>query len=256
MQTLLARQDIVDSLVKLGLERGMALEVHSSMKSMGLVEGGAGAVIRALIGVVGEQGALVMSAYRVTPLIPLTEAEKSKGITAKVRKFGEHEDCQSGMGIISDTFRSWPGTCLGKGINRTCAWGKNAQLHSQGYEHLLSIDGSVLLIGVDIHRCSSMHTAEDKVEFPVQIEQHCELPEWVQREYPREDWYVEYSEPGKPAAVDAWAKVQAEAECRGFIRHGRIGDAGCMLFKARDVVGIYEEFLRADPYGLFGVEKE
>jgi len=255
MQKPLTQKDIADDLKRLGLERGAAVEVHSSLSSMGFVEGGAPTVINTLMDVVGEEGAIVMSAYLVTPLIPLTEEEKRKGITAKVRKLDENTDCKTGMGVIVDTFCKWPGTYLGKGINRVCAWGHNAKLHSQGYEYLLSINGWVLLIGVDIHRCSCMHTAEDKVEMPQEILEHFELPEEIQREYPKTDWYVEYNEPHKPLPEDAWGKVQMEAERRGLIRRGYIGKAKCMLFKAKPVVDIYEEFLRQDPFELFGIKK-
>ncbi len=144
MQKSLTQKDIVDDLKRLGLEGGAAVEVHSSLSSMGLVEGGALTVINALMDVVGEDGAIVMSAYLVTPLLPLTEEEQRKGITAKVRKLDEHTNCKTGMGIIVDTFCKLPNTYLGNGINRICAWGHDAKLHSQGYEYLLSIDGSVL----------------------------------------------------------------------------------------------------------------
>ncbi len=255
MQKSLTKKAIIHDLKKLGLERGIAVEVHSSLKSIGFVEGGAQTVINALMDVVSEEGAIVMSAYLVTPLIPLTEEEKRIGITAKVRKFDEHANCKSGMGVIVDTFCKLPNTYLGKGINRVCAWGHNAKLHSQGYEYLLSIDGWVLLIGVDIHRCSCMHTAEDKVELPKEIDEHFQLPEEIQRQYPRADWYVEYQDPHKTLPEDAWGKVQSEAERRGLIRRGYIGQAECRLFKAQPVVDIYEEFLRKDPFRLFGIEK-
>lgn len=255
MQKALTQKEIVDDLKRLGLEQGAAVEVHSSLSSMGSVEGGAQTVINALTQVVGEDGAIVMSAYLVTPLIPLTEEEKRKGITAKVRKLDENSNCKTGMGVIVDTFCKLPNTYLGKGINRVCAWGHNAKLHSQGYEYLLSIDGWVLLVGVDIHRCSCMHTAEDQVEMPKEIDAHFQLPEEIQRQYPRSDWYVEYQDPHQPLPEDAWGKVQIEAERRGLIRRGYIGNAECMLFKAKAVVDIYEEFLRKDPFGLFGIEK-
>lgn len=255
MQKPLTQKDIVDDLKRLGLERDAAVEVHSSLRSMGFVENGAQTVINALMEVVGEEGAIVMSAYLVTPLIPLTEEEKRKGITAKVRKLDEHAHCKTGMGVIVDTFCKLPDTYLGKGINRVCAWGRDAKLHSQGYEYLLSIDGWVLLIGVDIHRCSCMHTAEDKVEWPKEILEHFELPEEIQQQYPKSDWYVEYQDPHKPLPEDAWGKVQMEAERRGLIRRGHIGKAECMLFKAKPVVDIYEEFLRTEPFELFGIEK-
>jgi aminoglycoside N3'-acetyltransferase len=255
MEKPLRQKDIVDGLKRLGLERGAAVEVHSSLSSMGFVQGGAQTVIDALIEVMGEEGAIVMSAYLVTPLLPLTEEEKRRGIIAKVRMLDENEECKTGMGVVVDTFCKLPNTYLGKGIHRVCAWGHNAKLHSQGYKYLLSIDGLVLLIGVDIHRCSCMHTAEDQVEWPKEVLKHFQLPEEIQRLYPETDWYVEYNDPHKPLPVDAWGKVQKEAERRGLIRRGYIGKAECMLFQGKPVVAIYEEFLRTDPFELFGIEK-
>jgi aminoglycoside N3'-acetyltransferase len=257
MQKSLTQKDIVDGLKKLGLERGAAVEVHSSLSSIGHVEGGAPAVINALMDVVGEDGAIVMSAYPVSPVLPLTEEERQKGMIAKVRFLDENANCRTGMGIIADTFRKWPNTFLGKGIHRVCAWGHNASLHTQGYNYLLSMDGRVLLIGVDIHRCSCMHTAENKVVLPKKIiEARDQLPEELQRQYPGTNWYIEYHDPQKPYPEDAWGKVQTEAERRGLIKRGRIGKAECLLFKGKPVVDIYEELLRTDPYMLFGVAHE
>lgn len=252
----LTRKDIVEALKGLGVERGTALEVHSSLSSLGYVEGGAAAVIEALIEVVGEEGTIVMSAYPVTLPLPLTEEEKAKGIIAKVRFFDEDADYRSGMGLIADTFRHWPNTYLGKGIHRVCAWGHNANLHSRGYEYLLSIDGWVLLLGVGINRCSSMHTAEGKVEWPREILDYARLPEEMERLYPPSECYVQYNDPAKPLPENGWDKVSLEAERRGLIRRGTIGAAKCMLFRARPVVGIYEEWLRADPFKLFGIPRE
>jgi aminoglycoside N3'-acetyltransferase len=256
MEKPFTQKDIVDDLKRLGLVRGVAVEVHSSLSSMGAIEGGAPAVINALMEVVGEEGAIVMSAYLVTPPLPLTEEEKKKGIIAKVRLLDENEDCKTGMGIIVDTFCKYPNTHLGKGEHRVCAWGRDAELHTRGYEYLLSVDGWVLLIGVDINRCSCMHTAEDKVGLPEELIAHFQLPEEIQRQYPKDEWYVQYSDPQKPLPVDAWGKVQLEADTRGLIRKGTIGKAECMLFKGRSVVDIYEVYLRTDPFELFGVGKK
>jgi aminoglycoside N3'-acetyltransferase len=212
-------------------------------------------VIDALMNVVGEDGALVMSAYPVSKSLPLTEGEKTRGILAKVRTYDLDYDGPTGMGVIADEFRRRPNTVLGPGFHRVCAWGHNAHLHSQGYEYLLSIDGWVLLLGVDINSCSSMHTAEGKVEWPREITEHFQLPEEIQQQYPDAEWYVQYNDPGKPLPENAWEKVRIEAERRELIRRGRIGKAECLLFKGKPVVDLYEEFLRADPFKLFSVEK-
>lgn len=262
MEIRLKQDDIVDGLKRLGLAPGMAVEVHSSLSRLGFVEGGAPSVIKALMEVVGEQGAIVMPADPISPLLPLTEEDKARGIYAKVRILDENADEKSGMGVIADTFRTSPNTCLGKGIHRVCAWGRDAERYSQErYEYLVSVDGWALLIGVDIHRCSSMHIAEERVKLPQEIYDHFRLPEAVQQEldlaYPStEGWYVQYNGPYSPKADNAWEKVVAEAEQRGLIRRGRIGQAECMLFQVKPVIEIYENFRRTDPYKLFGIEKK
>ena len=245
----LTLSDIEDGLRQLGLPRGAAVEVHSSLSSLGWVEGGAPAVVDALMNVVGQEGALVMSAYPVSKPLPLTEEEKARGILAKVRLYGEDYDGPTGMGAIADEFRSRPGTILGSGFHRVCAWGHNAEQHSKGYHYLLETDGWVLLLGVGIGYCSSMHQAE-KVGIPTQVTEYFKLPEEIRRDYP-DEIYVAYGS----TPHDAWEKVRAKAEHRGLIRRHKIGEAACMLFKARPVVGIYEHALRTDPLGLFGIKK-
>lgn len=54
------RRDIVDALRRLGVSRGDVVLVHSSLKSLGYVEGGADTVIQAFLEAVGEEGTLVM----------------------------------------------------------------------------------------------------------------------------------------------------------------------------------------------------
>ena len=76
---------------------------------------------------------------------------------------------------------------LGRGdaveVHRVCTWGRDARLHAQGYQHLLDVDGWVLLISVDIWRCSSMHLAE-RVPIPAEIAAHFSIPDEIQRDYP------------------------------------------------------------------------
>ena len=105
---LLTQKDIEAGLRELGLRRGDAVEVHSSLSSFGWVEGGATTVIEALMSVVGKEGALVMSAYPVSPPIPLTEEEEARGITWKVRLLDLNSDEKTGLGAVADAFRKRP----------------------------------------------------------------------------------------------------------------------------------------------------
>ena len=248
---IIIEQQIEAGLRQLGIQEGNALEVHSSLRSFGSVEGGAASVIHALMRVVGPQGTIIMSAYPVSPPIPLSEEEQARGMTWKVRIFDEDSDEPSGMGVISDTFRKMPGVICGKGLHRVCAWGREAEQHSRDYRHLVDVDGSVLLMGVGIDRCSSMHLAEETVRLPEAITSVFTLPPDIRRDYDPSRWSVGYGS----TPDDAWMKVYQEADRRGLIKHQQIGNADCLLFKAQSVILIYEHWLRTDPFGLFGMSK-
>jgi aminoglycoside 3-N-acetyltransferase len=227
------------------------VEVHSSLRSLGRVEGGAETVLAALSSGVGQEGAIVMSAYPVTPPIPLTGEEIARGLTWKVRILSEDSAERTGMGAIADAFRSWPGVCCGTGLHRVCAWGRDAQWYCEkGYAHLLEVDGWALLMGVGYDRISSLHQAE-KVGFPEAVSRCFRIPEEILKDYPAEEWSIGFGS----TPEDAWLKVWEEARGSGLVKEGRIGQARCYFFKAAPVAGIYERWLRADPLGLFGVPK-
>lgn len=245
----LTQADIESGLRKLGLEAGQVVEVHSSLSSFGQVIGGPGTVVAALMNVIGSEGAIVMSAYPLSKVLPLSEEEKAWGILGKVRLYADDYRGPTGMGVIADEFCCWPGTILGPSPHRVCAWGKNAHHLSQGYHVLLKMDGWVLLLGVDIERCSCMHQAE-KQPLPPEIAHYFELPPEIARRY-SDDFYVAYGQ----TPENAWLKIQAQAEQQGVIQVGQVGQAICRFFKARPVVAAYEEALRTDPWALYGVKR-
>jgi aminoglycoside 3-N-acetyltransferase len=246
----ITQEQIENGLRNLGLSTGDAVEVHSSLSSLGNVIGGADTVIDALMNIVSKNGSIIMSAYPTSKPLPLSEEEKMQGIHAKVEIYDENYDGPTGMGIIVDKFKKRQGIIIGKGIHRVCAWGNNADLHSQGYNYLIEIGGKVLLIGVGIHRCSSMHQAE-KNGLPEEVKKYFTVPENIRNKYPS-NYFIDYGD----TPENGWDKIMLLAEQRGLIKKEKIGSAVCMLFRARDVVGIYETLLRTDPLGLFGIKSK
>jgi aminoglycoside N3'-acetyltransferase len=180
----------------------------------------------------------------------LSDEDRALGISWKVRILPGGSTERTGMGSIADTFRQWADVTCGSGLFRTCAWGRDAEWHCEGYHGLLAVDGWCLLLGVGIERCSSMHVAES-VPVPDAVSACWAIPEAVRRAYDPRLWSVGCG--GTPE--DAWQKVWAEADRQGLIRHGQIGRAACHLFKVRAVVGLYRRWRQADPYGLYGVDK-
>ncbi len=243
----LTKEEIVAGLQGLGIRPGVLLEVHSSLSSLGWVQGGAETVIEALIEAVGPEGALVMPAIPVSLPVPLTEEDMARGIAWKVRVLDLDSPERTGMGLIPDTFRQRPDVICGTQRYRTCAWGRDAQRYSEGFSGVPADGGDVLLIGVGIMRCSCMHVADGGV--PEEVRAMQRLPEDVAPYYPDDQWLVGYG----PTIEATWQAVWDDAVQAGDVRSARIGQAMCHFFPAQTVVRRYAERLRVDPFGAFGL---
>ena len=57
------QQELVDDLRRLGVSQGMVLTVHSSLRAVGAIEGGAHTLIAALLEAVGEAGTLMVPTF-------------------------------------------------------------------------------------------------------------------------------------------------------------------------------------------------
>ena len=245
------RAIIAQGLCDLGVRRGMALEVHSSLSSFGYVEGGAGTVIEALIDVVGREGAIVMPSFLISPSPPLTDEDKQMGLTLK-RRILEVNDrtTDNDMGTISNTFRDRMDTVTGNGTFRVSAWGKDAELHAtSGFGRIIDFGGYGLLLGVDIYRLSAMHYVEDVM--PREIRQKFSPSNAARAKYPENQWLIEAWSPD----VKPWYKIQGAANQAGLIKAGMIGKANCMLFKVKPVIELYRKALLNRPFELYGLEK-
>ena len=63
---MVTKEMLKNALTQLGVEKGMVLEVHSSLSSFGEHEGGAETVINTLKEIVTEEGSIFMPALRLS----------------------------------------------------------------------------------------------------------------------------------------------------------------------------------------------
>ncbi|MDE6751425.1 MAG: AAC(3) family N-acetyltransferase [Eubacterium sp.] len=243
----ITKQNIINGLLDLGLKSGDEIEVHSSLSSFGYVDGGAETVISALKEIVGESGSIFMPALRFSKELSLTEQDKSLGITTKIRILPE--DCEhSAMGIIADTFRKMPDTITNDGIFRISAWGKSANEVKDGLQYLIHNGGKALMLGVDIYKLTAMHYVENLL--PDDIKSYFPLSDEINNNYPPNKWLIEAGTfPRKP-----WYTIHNMAYEKGVIKDGIIGNSKVMFFDIWDVVGLYAEELKNNPYKLYGLE--
>ena len=245
------RTGIINGLHELGVKNGMAVEVHSSLRSIGHVESGADTVIKALMAVVGADGSIVMPSFLISPNPPLTDEDKQMGLTLKRRILDENDNTtDNDMGAIANTFRDRADTITGKGTFRVTAWGKNADLHAaSGVGRIIDCEGYALLLGVDIYRLSAMHYVEDAQ--PQEIRQKFTPSAEARAKYPENKWMIEAWSP----KVRPWYKIQEEAYKAGMIKDGMIGKAKCMLFKVKPVIELYRKALLECPFEFYGLEE-
>lgn len=246
---MITKEQLKNALKELGINKGMTLEVHSSMSSFGELEGGALTVIDTLKELVTEDGSIFMPALRLSKELELTENDKKLGITVKIRILDLDAE-KTAMGIIADTFRKMPDTYTGRDTISTSGWGKHGkEALTGGLDYAIHNGGKALMLGVDIYKLTAMHYVETIT--PDDINALFSPDEEINRIYPPDEWFIEAGHP----PVKAWYKIQAMAYEKGLIKEMFIGDCKAMFFDIWSVVSLYENELRNDPYGLWGIQK-
>lgn len=243
------REELKAALIELGIEKGMMLEVHSSLSSFGKLEGGADTVIDTLKELVTDEGSIFMPALRLSKELPLTEEDKKLGMTVKIKVLEADAD-RTAMGIVADTFRKMPGTFSGQDTISTSGWGKHGkEAITGGLDYPIHNGGKALMLGVDIYKLTAMHYVEGIT--PEDINQQFEPGEEINKRYPPDQWLIEAGHP----PVKAWYTIQRKAYERGLIKETVIGESKVMFFDIWDVISIYEDELRKNPYSLWGMAK-
>ena len=242
---MVTKEQLRTALEELGVEKGMTLEVHSSLSSFGELEGGAMTVIDTLEELVTEEGSIFMPALRLSPELPLTDDDKALGITVKIKILPPDAE-RTAMGLVADTFRKLPDTFAGQDTISTAGWGRHGkEALTGGLDYAIHHGGKALLLGVDIYKLTAMHYVEGAT--PEDISKRYEPTEAVNKIYPPDEWLIECGHP----PVKAWYKIQSAAYEKGLIKEAMIGNCKAMFFDIHDAISIYENELRTDPYGLW-----
>ncbi|GAB3766393.1 AAC(3) family N-acetyltransferase [Microlunatus parietis] len=243
--------ELVDGFRRLGVREGDYLEVHSSLRSFGSVDGGAETVINSVLRCVGPSGAVVMPAAQASKAVPLTEDEKQRGLTWKVRVLPSDDlETPTFQGFIADLFRTWPGVVR----NSYSAWGARAAEFSHGLAPFVEAGGRCLLLGVRFNRASCLHVGDARVRTPADVGRLFVPPPELLRDYPDDTWWIGYDARCPGAEFDNSHLLEDEAERRGLLDRTMIGNAPMVLFDARPVIEMSVQLRNAQPYRMAGVE--
>lgn len=236
--TTIDRSGIAGDLVALGIEPGDEVVVHSSLSSLGWVEGGADAVVDALVEAVGDAGTVVVPTF--TP-----NAGREAGFDVA--------ETPSETGAVTEALRSRPGAersrhpthsvaALGPGADAITAdhafsnpLGPDSPLH-----RVAERGGKILLLGVGNERNSTIHVAEAIEELPYKE--------------PTEPAYVRDGDGGKREVESSvvgsgsgFPKLDPVAECEGVFTRGSVGEADATLMRGAEILRVARAVLRDHP---------
>lgn len=241
---MLTRPQIAADLERLGLRPGDTVVLHSSLRSLGKLEGGPEAVIFALIDVLGKSGLLIFPTftYRTQVFDPTTEPART--------------------GLIPETARHWPGavrswhpthsvTAVGRDAADLCA----GHEHKGGFELDTPLDraaqrgGYVLLLGVGHNTNSTIHVGESHAGVPyLDVPFSGDAFTCARVLAPTGPIDITIRQP--PGCSKAFGSVERPLRERGAVRDGKVGEAIVQLVRSKAVIEATVGILTANPAAL------
>jgi aminoglycoside N3'-acetyltransferase len=242
------KADLLAGFRTVGVQEGGIIGVHSSLSRFGYVEGGAHTVVDALLEAVGPTGSVVVPSYSQNlERFELTDEERALGITWKSRllPFDKSKDaCWTGK--IPDTLWRRPQALRGDNISHSlAAIGPHAEELIRGWHKLRDLDGSILLLGVTLANCSSMHLAEEGIALPQYILDKMTTPAALRAKYPPQEWEIGYG------PYPDFMLMEGPAQARGVMQLARIGNAIVRCASLRALLALYAEYLGECPEAFY-----
>lgn len=239
----------------LGLKRGMTVLVHSSLSSVGWINGGPVAIIQALMDTVTAEGTLIMPAQSadlsdpaewLNPPIPW---EWWETVRNTMPAYEPEITPTYGMGKIAELFRTYPGVLRSDHPNVSfTAWGKQSKdiLAKHTIENglgegsplrkLYDSDAHVLFIGTSYETNTCFHLAEYRSGTREVIQKGAPILVEGERKW------VEYTDIDYDDTEFETIGIAFEQQCS--VKKGKIGSADSKLFSLREAVDYAEEFFK------------
>lgn len=256
-----SRESLIADLIGIGVREGGPLLVHSSLKALGWVSGGAAAVLHAISTVVTARGTLVMPAQSQdltdpagweAPPVPPNWLED---IRASMPAFDRLRTPTRDMGRIAELFRTWPAVCRSDHPTSSfAAWGAQASAVTREQSladpfgansplsRLYDLDAQILLMGVGFDCCTALHHAE-RLAWPDQDMRREGSPIMVEG---KRVW-TWYDTP--VLRTDLFDAAGSFLRKQGLVRTGQIGLAQCQIMSARAVIDAVADWWRSNVRG-------
>ena len=254
---------LAEDLHKMGIKEGDALMVHSSLKSIGWVQGGADTVIDAILSVIGEEGVLFVPT--------LTETIHPPGDDAMHKYAWDPKETPSRVGKITDTLWRRPNAHRSDhSTHSVAAIGKDAaelvKGHGEGastfdkrgpYGGYVKLGATILFVGTEMGPNTTLHVSEDWAELPYMMNDVKARVKTADGERP----VVCTMFPGGSRSFytrDANSPPVQLFYRLGLVREAKLGDATVQLIGAQDVINtMLKTYYDGDPaFLLLPAEKD
>ena len=239
------QEQIAEALQTLGLGTGHIVFVHSSLSSIGYVEGGADAVVDAFLEVLGSTGTLGV------PTFTFSHGGKPNPVFDPIRDPSE-------MGLITEVARTRPGArrshhllhsvaALGPHAEEiTAVHGPSAWAADGPFWKLYELDAHILMLGVPYLRCTFFHVIEQLVQ--VRYRRWREVDARVREPDGRKRPLPMFGYSPRPGFVgNDFNKLGVILEERGLAQVSAVGNAVARRFWARDALEVGLAEYRKDP---------
>ena len=245
------QSDLFAGLRRIGVASGDVALVHSSLSAFGRVEGGADAVIDAVIDAVARDGTVVFPAFTWRAYHDISEP-----VVFDMAR----ESVKEEVGLIPETFRNRPGVIRSPHLcHSVCALGPQARdvmgdgTKSWGpgssFGQLEELDVWNLLLGVGTGVCTAIHHVEDLMQVPYRHYRGYEGSTIIYPDGRREACRsIEFLP--EPGIHQTFPKMEAVFAERGVLRATKVGNAKVLGIRMRDLVRVTKECLQKDIYFL------
>jgi aminoglycoside 3-N-acetyltransferase len=235
-------------LAVLGISPGDVVLVHSSMRSLGFVVGGAQAVATALLDAVGPDGTIVVPTHTSDNCDPAGWANPPVPaawwpvIREQAPGFDAARSQSRWMGVLAETVRTWPGAVRSNHPRLSfAAVGARAEEITRGHRvddalgetsplgTVYRLDGKVLLLGCGHDANTSLHLGEWRQPSPpcgehgASVRQPDGTSQWVT--------WVDVLE-----REDDFDRLGAAFEATGVVTVGKVGESESRLMSQRELV--------------------
>lgn len=237
---------IKEDLAALGLQRGDAVLLHSSFKSMGTVEGGIQTFVEALLSVLGDAGTLIV------PTLTFVEVSDTNRVF-------DYQNSRSCVGAISEFVRKMRGAKRSINPTHSCAAiGAKRDWYVDGHEKdrtpvgenspiykLHQDGGKVLMLGCRLTSNTSMHGIEEKAGVSYLMAPQAETYRLIFPDGVREMEYIRHND--HAGVIGRYGRLEQVLDPK-FMACGNIHGANSQLINAPEMWKASLAALKQDPH--------